>query len=128
MSGPTLAGYRQEAEALLGALAAGDLDAAWRFKWMHPRFRGGSVTDVRAATLALDDAELVVARDHGFETWTALTEFTGEAAHEGPVARFEAAADAVVSGACGQTEFDAALATVQAPRPKVPSTRSFSRF
>ncbi len=98
MSGPTLAAYLREAEALLGALAAGERDAAWRFKWMHPRFRGGSVSDVRAAALAQDDAQLLVAREHGFDAWADLAAFTEAVAHEGPVARFEAAADAVVSG------------------------------
>jgi ankyrin repeat protein len=98
MSGPTLAGYRQEAEALFGALAAGDQAAAWRFKWMHPRFRGRPVTDVRAATLAPSDAELVVAKEHGFDAWADLAAFTEAVAHEGPVARFEAAVEAVVSG------------------------------
>ena len=90
--------YRQQADALFEALRAGDDDAAWRFKWLHPRFRGKSVTDVRAATLDLTDAQLVVALEYSFENWAALAEFTDTVSRDGPVARFEAAVEAVISG------------------------------
>jgi TPR repeat protein len=51
----TLGEYQQQAERLYDALQAGDDDARWNFKWMHPRYRGKSVRDVDAATL-LDPA------------------------------------------------------------------------
>src|SRR6266849_5920244 len=44
----TLEEYQQQAEALFAALKSADEAAQWRFKWLHPRFRGKSVTDVRA--------------------------------------------------------------------------------
>lgn len=94
----TIADCRRQAETLFDTLAAGGVAAAWRFKWTHPRFRGGSVTAVRAATLARADAELVVARECAFESWADLVAFTEAVAREGPAARFEAAVDAVVSG------------------------------
>ncbi len=90
--------YLAEAKALFQALVAGDQGAAWRFKWMHPRLRGRPVGDVRTTTLTPEDGKLLVAREHHFDTWADLVAFTREAAHDGPVARFEAAADAVVSG------------------------------
>src|SRR5262245_55057618 len=90
--------YQQQAEALFAALKSGDEAAEWRFKWMHPRFRGKSVTDVRAATLDVSDAQVVVAHNYGFETWADLTEFTKAVSHDGPAARFEAAVEAVISG------------------------------
>ena len=43
--------YFQQAEALFNTSQAGDDAAAWRFKWLHPRFREKSVKDVRAAAL-----------------------------------------------------------------------------
>lgn len=66
--------YQQQAEALLEALKSGNEPAAWRFKWMHPRFRGKLVADVRAATLDLADAHVVIAREFGFENWFPFTD------------------------------------------------------
>ncbi len=93
-----LEAYRAEAAALFRALVTGDGEAAWRFKWLHPRFRGRKVEEVRTATLTPEDAKLVVAQEHAFDTWTELEAFTRQVAVQGPAARFEAAAEAVVSG------------------------------
>ncbi len=68
--------YQQQAETLFDALRSGEEAAEWRFKWLHPRFRGKPVTDVRAATLDLADAQVVLAHEYGFEGWADLTEFT----------------------------------------------------
>ena len=51
-----------------------------------------------AATLDLGDARAVVAREHAFDRWEDLAAFTEAVAHDGPVARFETAVEAVVSG------------------------------
>jgi ankyrin repeat protein len=90
--------YQQQAEALLVVVKAGDEAAKWRFKWLHPRFRGQSVSDVIAATLDIADAQVVVAHEHGFESWTDLAEFTDTVTRDGSIARFESAVEAVVSG------------------------------
>ncbi len=90
--------YRDEARALFAALVAGERDAAWRFKWLHPRFRGRKVEEVRTTTLTPEDAKLVVAQEYAFDTWAALEAFTREIASPGAAARFEAAVEAVVSG------------------------------
>jgi ankyrin repeat protein len=94
----TLEAYQQRARDLLHALTSGEEAAAWRFKWQHPRFRGKSADDVRAATLDLADAQLVIAHDHGFESWTDLAAFAEDVTREGPTATFETAVDAIVSG------------------------------
>src|SRR5438046_10024235 len=86
----TLEEYEQQAEALFDTLKSGDEAAAWRFKWLHPRFRGKSVTDVRAATLDGTDARVVVAHEYGFERWADLREVTDAGSHDGPGERFEA--------------------------------------
>jgi ankyrin repeat protein len=93
----TQAEYQHQAEALFGTLKSSDVATAWRFKWSHPRFRGQSVTDVSAATLDVTDAQVVIAREYGFESWVDLVEFTEVISREGPVERFEAAVEAVVS-------------------------------
>jgi ankyrin repeat protein len=90
--------YRQQADALFAALQAGEDTAAGRFKWMHPRFRGKSITEVQAATLDESDAQLVVAQEHCFKTWADVVEFIAAVSRDAAVAHFEAAADAVVAG------------------------------
>ncbi|HSS78888.1 MAG TPA: ankyrin repeat domain-containing protein [Thermoanaerobaculia bacterium] len=94
----TLEEYLGQAESLLGALKSGDESAEWRFKWMHPLFRDKSVAEVRAAALDLGDAQAVVAHEYGFESWANLAAFTDAVKRDGPVARFEAAVEAVISG------------------------------
>ena len=71
-----LAEYQEQAERLYDALQAGDDDARWNFKWMHPRYRGKSVHDVDAATLGVGDAQIVVAQEYAFNTWEDLAKFT----------------------------------------------------
>ncbi len=97
----TLEQYRRQAETLFAALTSGDESAAWRFKWEHPRFKGKAMSDVDPATLDLADAQTVIAREYSFDTWNDLAEFTRVVANEGPVARFEAAVEAVVAGDLG---------------------------
>lgn len=116
-----LTAYERQAEALFAALAADEEDAAWCFKWMHPRFRGKGVEDVKAAELDAGDARLVVAQEHAFEDWDALTEFTEAVRRDGPVARFEAAVEAVVDGDVG------ALRSLLREHPELARARSTRR-
>jgi hypothetical protein len=94
----TLAEYQQQAKRLYDALQAGDDDARWNFKWMHPRYRGKSVRDVDAAILGVGDAQIVVAQEYAFDTWEDLAKFTEAVARDGPIATFETAVEAVVGG------------------------------
>ena len=93
--------YQRQADALFDALKSGGQDAPWRFKWEHPRFRGKSVSEVDPATLDVGDARLVVARQHGFETWADVVAFTEAVKRDSAVARFEEAVEAVISGNVG---------------------------
>src|SRR5262249_55543507 len=113
--------YARQAHELFDALQAGDDDAAWRFKWMHPRFRGKHARDVKAATLDLADAQLVIAHDYSFETWPDLVEFADAVRRDGPVSRFEAAVEAVVAGDV------AALRSILAEHPELVLARSSRR-
>ena len=64
-----LEAYTREAEALWKALQDRSREAAWAFRWEHPRYRGKSAREVDPATLSLEDARLVIAHRHAFETW-----------------------------------------------------------
>lgn len=90
--------YKEQAKALFKAILAGEESAHWRFKWIHPRFRGHPVSAVRTTTLAPADAQLVLAREYHFENWDELAKFAETVREDGAVARFEAAVDAIVAG------------------------------
>jgi len=94
----TLEEYEREANALFEAVRARENAALWNFKWMHPHYRGKTVTDVNPEALDLDDARLVVAQEYTFYTWHDLENFTKEVAREGPTKKFEQAVEAVVAG------------------------------
>lgn len=93
-----LPAYEEQARALLDALRAGAGGAAECFKWEHPRYRGRPLRDVEPASHDLDDARLVVARQHGFDSWVDLVGFTAAVRADGAVARFERAVEAVTAG------------------------------
>ncbi|PYO46906.1 MAG: hypothetical protein DMD72_11490 [Gemmatimonadetes bacterium] len=94
----TLEEYEREANALFEAVRASENEALWNFKWMHPHYRGKTVTDVNPEALDLDDARLVVAQEYAFHTWYDLESFSKDVSYEGPIRKFEQAVEAVVAG------------------------------
>ncbi len=103
-----LAAYDAQAASLLTAWRNGDADAVQLFRHRLPRFlrddvpwlpRAVSDADIRASGLDHADARMAVARAYDFADWDALTELVGVVQdRHSPVARFEAAVDAVVAG------------------------------
>lgn len=116
-----LSAYEREADDLFAALQAGENDARWRFKWQHPRYRDQPVSAVDAGALNLDDARLVVAHDYSFETWAELKAFTDAVRAGGPVALFESAVEALVTGD------EDALAAMLRQHPELVRARSTRR-
>ena len=57
---PNLAQYKKQAKELVKACAAGDANALQRVRDVHPRVPGD---------VALADAQFVIAREHGDESW-----------------------------------------------------------
>ena len=90
--------YQQQAKTLFERVKSHDEQAEWRFKWMHPDFRGKSVADVRAAALELSDAQAVVAREYSFEKWADLAVFAEAVRQDRAVSQFETAVEAVIAG------------------------------
>src|SRR5438552_68743 len=113
--------YQQQAKTLFERVKSHDEQAEWRFKWMHPRFRGKSVADVRAAALELADAQAVIAHDYSFETWADLAAFTEAVRRDGPVTRFEIAVEAIIAGDV------AALGAMSRKHPELVRARSTRR-
>jgi ankyrin repeat protein len=67
---PNLEQYKKQAKELHHAAATGEPAALARLRKQHPRLRNLAPDQPRAVTLA--DAQLVLAREHGYESWPAF--------------------------------------------------------
>jgi hypothetical protein len=86
---------KKQAKSLLHAWQAREPDALQRFAAL-PACAGKSLDEIGALTLALHDAQSVIAREHGFVSWTALREEV-----DALTLSFEAAVDEFVRCATG---------------------------
>jgi ankyrin repeat protein len=66
---PNLDQYKKRAKELVKAAKAGDARAFALMREHHPRLKKASDNELRRAKFALADAQLIVARWHGFESW-----------------------------------------------------------
>ncbi len=94
---PSLEQYKKQAKELLKLCHASDAEAMRRVKESHPLFGHFADAELRSARLALADAQLVIAREHGFESWPKFTKRievinSEAAARANPVAAFIEAA------------------------------------
>ncbi|HWY88780.1 MAG TPA: ankyrin repeat domain-containing protein [Gemmataceae bacterium] len=106
--GATLAQYENQAKDLVKAYRSGDADVKRRIRQHHPRLRGrantndrNDVTDseVRSARVALADAQCIVARCHGFESWPRLAKHVAALTRKNSrVLQFESAVEAIITG------------------------------
>jgi hypothetical protein len=69
---PNLDHLRHQAKDLLQAHAAQLPGAAQRIREFHPRFDSATDRHIFEAQLRLSDAQLAIAREHGFASWTRL--------------------------------------------------------
>jgi ankyrin repeat protein len=66
---PNLEQYKKQAKDLVKSFALGDPQALARIKRHHPRFNKLLEPNLHSAPFALTDSHLVIAREHGFESW-----------------------------------------------------------
>jgi hypothetical protein len=66
---PDLDQYRKQAKELAKAHAAADAPALARIRAHHPRLAALDDAGLRRAPFRLADAQLVIAREHGIESW-----------------------------------------------------------
>jgi tetratricopeptide (TPR) repeat protein len=99
---PHLGYYRKLAKDLLKACASGDPTAlrAWVKHLVSADQIERMETRIRSAAIGkLAEAQFFIARAHGFASWPKFVRHVEDLQHAGsPDARFEAAADAIVSG------------------------------
>src|SRR5688572_28966785 len=92
---PNLDQLKRQAKDLHRAARAGDREALARFRIL-PAFAAKHDADLARATLALHDAQSVIAREHGIDSWNALRERVEELTLE-----FHAAVDQFIEAATG---------------------------
>lgn len=69
---PSLEQFRKQAKALLKRQRAADSEAFSRIRKSHPRWRRLSNEQVAASPFTLADAQLVIANEYGFASWSRL--------------------------------------------------------
>ena len=109
---PSLEQYKKQAKDLLKSAKSGDRETLQltlqRIKKDHPRFGRLADLELQGAKLALADAQLVIAREHGFESWAKFAKhIQGLTRQNSSVSKFEAAVDAVVT--CDLAKLDQLL-------------------
>jgi Ankyrin repeats (3 copies) len=101
---PNLEQYKKQAKDLVKSYGSGDAAALERIKQHHPRL--GKLRDaelpgaeLRGARFALADAQLILACEHGFESWPRFAKHVEALSlKSSSTSRFESAVDAVVAG------------------------------
>src|SRR6267154_6612014 len=106
---PSLEQYKKQAKGLLKSAKSGQPEALQqtlqRIKKDHPRFARLEDLELQGRKLALADAQLVIAREHGFESWPRFAKhIQGLTRQNSPVSRFESAVEAVVTGEAAKLE------------------------
>ncbi len=69
---PNLDHLKYQAKDLLKEHAARDAASGQRIREFHPRFTHATDAEIFAAPLKLSDAQLIIARESGFPSWTRL--------------------------------------------------------
>ena len=66
---PNLEQYKNQAKDLVKEHGLGHFDALERIGRHHPRLHKLPHPEIQSARFALTDAQLILAREHGFESW-----------------------------------------------------------
>lgn len=64
--------YRDRAAGMLSVLGTGEQNAVRLVRLFHPAHATAAEDEIRAAALTQADAELILAREHGFDDWDAF--------------------------------------------------------
>lgn len=67
--------YRDRAAGMLSVFGTAERNAVRLVRLFHPKFDQASESDIRAAKLTQADAELIAAREHGFESFDAFADY-----------------------------------------------------
>lgn len=114
---PSVEQFRKQAKDLLKA--RNSETAVQRIHRFHPRFDKKTEVEIKSAEFKLADSQLVIAREHAFESWPKFIKHIEAITRANSLeSRFEQAADAIVSGDL------AALEKLLAANPELIRARS----
>lgn len=85
--------FKKLAKAIVKSWRSGDVETIERIRQRHPRLRKLSESELRNTRFTLADAQFIIARVCGFESWPKLKKSI-----EAPASTFESAVEAVVAG------------------------------
>src|SRR3954468_21700744 len=71
-SRPELDQLKRQAKELVTEQRSGTLQACQRIREFHPKHAGALNDSIKAAPFTLSDAQLTIAREHGFASWARL--------------------------------------------------------
>jgi len=97
---PNLGQYRKQARDLLRAHAQAAPGALYRIARHHPRLHNQPQDAIRTTRFRLADAQLVVAREHGFESWPKFASHIEIVRLKGEIGLFSDPAGAFIEAAC----------------------------
>ena len=103
---PSLEQYKKQGKELVKALKAlrnnvsGDPETTRRIKKHHPKLGKLTEAEFRSAKFALADAQLVIAREHGFESWPKFAKHIEALTRERTVAMLDDPRTAFLVAAC----------------------------
>lgn len=126
---PHLEQYKKQAKELVRAWKAGDADAIARVRKNHPRFRsvadddldgaGGGLggrksgSETAALHMRLAEAQWVIAREHGFESWAKFAKHVEVSMREREVASLTDPLAAFIAAACVPRDASHASGTLE---------------
>ena len=73
-SNPSLEHLKSQAKQLLKAQKENSLDALQRIRAFFPKLSDATASEIQEAVFGLQDAQLTIAREYGFASWTRLKE------------------------------------------------------
>src|SRR6266567_4901437 len=108
---PNLEQYKKQAKDLVRDCGARVADALARVRRHHPRF--ALKTDDSMGHVALSDAQLVIAREHGFESWPKFAGHITTLNLERSVAALDDPVNAFLRAACASREISHSFGTLE---------------
>lgn len=93
---PSLEQYRKQAKNLVKNYNSDDPEAMLRIRQYHPRFGRLSDSELPVAAFALADAQWIIAREHGFESWPKFAKHIAGLTLDGSAASIEKTSKAAI--------------------------------
>ena len=97
---PSLEQYKKQAKDLVKAYISGDPEAIQRVKKYHPHSGKLLNSEILKAKFALADAQLLIAREHGFESWPKFAKHIETLTRERSVSSLDNPLAAFIEAAC----------------------------